>query len=295
MTCRVRIVTTVIGSVLASGCLPEDTRPDPAKVLADVALPADLAVSQPDPDQPDLRLIEFESDGWTVRVERLYASLGEVEVLADKECSEYADAPYFRILDLAQDGPQRLGQVWGFGSCKIDYTVEVPPVDAVIGAGVTEADSTFMRTARVPVSTPDGPATANGMAVWLRGSATKADVTVTFDWGFAERLQWTECRRSLDNEPEPGVRLHSGETVTVNIVVDPRKLFQLDDMPLVQLVAYADQQQGNADGVVSVSELTRVDVRQSAHNLAEVLRQTGYPAMFVYENGDFCKLNESIF
>lgn len=284
-------IRIVVAAALAMGCLPEDTRPEPAKVLVEVALPDELSVSQPEPER---QWIEFESDGWTVGVDRLYVSLGEIEVLADAACSEYADAPYFRILDLAQQGPQRLGQVWGLGRCQLDYTVEVPPPDAVLGAGVAEAEGTFMRTARVPVSTPDGPATASGMALWLRGRATRGEGTVTFDWGFAERLQGTECRRSIDGGEEPGVPLRSGEAVAVTLTIDPRKLFEFEGTPLVPLVADADRR-GNADGVVSVSEMTRVDVPGSARPLAEVLRTTGYPAVFGDENGGFCKLEGSVF
>lgn len=277
------------------GCLPSDTRPPPAVVLLDVQLPPDLPLSSL-PDRPEAQAIVFQTDdGWTVTIEQLTASLGEPEVFADQVCSDYAGALYFRLLELTRPGPQRLAQIYGLNTCKVDYTVEVPPIDAVLGAGLSQDDLTIMNSAGVPVSSPDGPSSARGMALRIRGSATKDGVSISFDWGFADKLQWSECQRIVDGQPEAGLPLTSDGTFTVAITVDPRNLFFRDGMPLMQLVADADQLSGDANGVVAVSELTAVSVPGASSNLAEVLREVGYPAVFLYGDGAKCKLNDPEF
>jgi hypothetical protein len=288
-----RLVATFIGATCLAGCLPSDTRPPPAVVLLEVQIPDDLALTTPDPNRPESSVIEFHTDdGWTARIEKLVTSIGEPEVFANEVCSDYASAPYFRLMDLTRPGPQRLGQIYGLHACKVDYTVEVPPVDAVLGAGVSEDDRDFMHSAQVPVSTPDGPRTARGMAVRILGSVSKGDLEVTFDWGFIDRLEWSECQRVVAGEVEPGLPLTSDLSLTVPITVDPRKLFVRGDASLMQLIVDADQVSGNANGVVAVAELAAVKIPESGQTLAEVLRQTGYPSLFVYGGGTQCKLND---
>ncbi|HKY39142.1 MAG TPA: hypothetical protein VJN18_24555 [Polyangiaceae bacterium] len=289
--CVIAICSSTI-ALVPVGCLPKDTRPPPAEVTLELQLPADVSLT---PQADNTSTIQFMTGDWSVQLDRVTVSLGEPEVFADEVCSEYADAPYFRLLELTQPGPQRLGQVWGLHTCKVDYTVETPPLDAVLGAGLTPSDLDFMRNSWVPVSTEDGPRTAQGMATRVRGRASKDALTISFDWGFSDKLEWSQCQREINGEVEPGLPLTSDSKLNVGIDLDPRKLFVRDGMPLLDLVAAADQTSGDANAIVSVNELSAVSVPGRNQNLAEVLRQTGYPALFRYGQGENCKLNDPEF
>src|SRR5512133_797667 len=112
------LALTVITGV---GCLPADLRPEPGRVVVDVDMPAALRQAQTVPNQ-----IPFSAgDGWTVTLERFLVSLGSM-MLQDPSCTEYASAWYGRVLDLAQPGPQRLGQLWGLNDCRLTYEVMRP-------------------------------------------------------------------------------------------------------------------------------------------------------------------------
>lgn len=286
MSARVPMAAWLLSASLTLSCIPEDDRPEPAKVLVEVDLPPELRAAQTAPNA-----ISFQTeDGWTVTLDRLLVSMGELEVVVDANCAGYSDAWYFRLLALTQPGAQRLGQLWALDDCRLDYSAAIPDQDAVLGAGVSEQDRDFMRTAIVPVSSEKGPTHAQGMALQIRGGAVKDQVSVKFDWGFSDRLDWTECQRVVDGEVEPRVHLASGETRVLDIAIDPRNLFQTKATQLMQHIADADQTQGNANGSVALDELSRVQVGEQS--LAEVMRHTGYPSMFLYGGGSECKLNE---
>lgn len=277
----------------AGACLPVDTRPEPAKVVVDVELASDLQ-----PGAAATRSISFSTqDGWNITFERMLVSMGEL-FLGGKDCNAYADAFYSRILDLSQPSPQRLGQVWGLNDCRLGYSVESPYGNEVLGLGVTEEDRDFMGNAIVPVSSEKGLAAAEGMAFYVRGFAVKDTVSISFDWGFSDRIDFSDCRRRVDGKLEE-LPLAGGDTMSLTISVDPRNLFLfgaatatdsgVTESPLMQLIADADQVLGNANGRVAVDELIHAPFSGDlAPNIAEVLRRWTYPSVFLYGNDGEC-------
>lgn len=302
MRTGISIILLVASSLSVFACLPVDTRPEPAKVLVDVDLPSDLRASQVTPNQ----LTFLTEDGWNVVLDRFLVSMGDM-MLDGKDCNTYSEAWYGRILDPMQPGPQRLGQVWGLNDCYMTYQTIIPAENAVLGAGVTEADRSLMNHALVPVGTPTGPSTVEGMTMHVQGTATKDTVQVRFDWGFHNRLFWGHCGRLVDGKFETALHLVSGQTTNVTIRIDPRNLFQVmpwvggepplstdTSQPLMQLIADADQVQGNANGRVAVDELAKAQfsVGDRTVNLAEAIWVFSYPSVFVYGNAsdDKCRL-----
>lgn len=307
MTGRKILTALLLSSALGTpGCLPADTRPEPARIYVTTDLPTDLRETLTEEGQ----LAFTTEDGWTVKLTRLFVSIGSLGFVRDsKSCNEYAEAEYNRVLDLQQPGPQKLAQIWGLNGCLVSYSVRVPGSDAVLGAGVTAKDRTLMMDDIVPTSSTTGVTSVQGMALHVQGSAEKSGTTVTFDWGFPNRLNWTNCQRRIQGELETQLPLVGGETIDVNIVVDPRNLFRAAPegatgpvstdlgatrtaMPvsLVQFIADADQQSGNANGRVSVDELFTVTVPSdlSALNLAELIRLKSYPSVFLYAGDGQC-------
>lgn len=274
------------------GCLPADLRPEPGRVVVDVDMPEALRQVQTVPNQ-----ITFPTnDGWTVTLDRFLVSMGNM-MLQGPSCTEYASAWYGRVLDLAQPGPQRLGQLWGLNGCRLRYEVMRPSDNAVLGAGVTEQERAFMRNAVVPFASGDQILSDNGMATYLRGSAQKDGVQIGFDWGFSMGRRFEDCMRIIDGELEQYLPLVGGETTEITIRIEPRELFAFVDptLPpqsspvefLMQRIADADQVQGNRNGRVSIEELLvpKVTVRNRELSLAEVLRLITFPAMFKYGDG----------
>jgi hypothetical protein len=318
------------------GCLPADTRPEPGHLYVTTDLPTDLR----DTRLSDGRLGFLTDDGWTVAFDRLLVSFGGTS-FDGEQCNDYSDARYRRIVDMQQPGPQKVGEIYGLNDCLVSFAVLIPPTsDAVLGSGVTKSDADSMASALVPTSTPTGMTTVQGMALHVAGSADKDGTTLGFDWGFSDRIRFTECRRMIDGTLEPRLPLVGGQTIEVNIAVDPRGLFvagpprtdaayltdsgdaglQMDAgtsldaetpldggtpavarIPLMQMMADADQVSGDANGRISMAELANVklagqprDLSQipgATSNLAEALRQSSYPSLFTYGNGGLCNVN----
>jgi hypothetical protein len=292
------------------GCLPADTRPVPAHVLVSVAR---------DPELGDGAATFLAADGWRLTVSTLVITMGNVGFSSDT-CNEYSEARYRRLLDLNRPGPQKLAEVYGLAACTLSYGVMVAEEDTVLGQGLTLADLEFMRSATVRVSSDTGLTTTQGMALHLVGQAEKDGTTVQFDWGFVDRLRFSDCQRSASDPAETTLALESGQALDLSITVDPRNLFQIgldpklappldvsDAMPmgedtevvptldlppmsLTQWIADADQVTGDGNGRVSVDELAQMAIPGAAsqQNLAEILRLFAYPTLFRYDDDGQC-------
>ncbi len=305
MNGRKTLTAVLLASSLGTpGCLPADTRPEPGRIYVTTDLPTDLRETLAEEGQ----LAFTTEDGWTVNLTRLFVSLGSLG-FAGEGCNEYSEARYGRVLDMQQPGPQKLGQMWGLNGCLVSYSVYRASSDSVLGAGVTTKDRDLMQNALVPTSAETGVTTAQGMTLHVQGSAENSGTTVSFDWGFSDRLNWTDCQRRINGELETQLPLVGGETLGVNIVVEPRNLFlAVPDgstalastdagattaaraVSLMQLIADADQRNGNANGRVALDELSTMTVPSdlSALNLAEVIRQKAYPSVFQYGGDGQC-------
>jgi hypothetical protein len=316
MTTRT-LAWTLLASAVLAGCLPTDTRPVPAHVTVRVERDRELG------DGP----ASFTSDdGWEVTLEELLVSMGDTG-MEGENCNDYSQASYWRLIDLNRPGLQKLGELYGLNDCTLAFGVSVPDEDTVLGKGVTAADLEFMRTASVSVSSETGPTTAQGMSLHVVGRAQKDGTTVSFDWGFPDGAHLLECKRKLDDAFESSLPLVGGEPLGVRIVFDPRNLFQINldpklappakpsglgdeattkiggvdvmklaaalpPMSLVGLIADADRLSGDANGRVSVSELSAVSVpgAPAELNLAELMRLVTLMTLYRYDDTGRCAL-----
>jgi hypothetical protein len=301
-----RYVQVTLLALAAShlGCLPADTRPEPGRVFATTKLSSDL-------DSNDLSFVT--DDGWTVTVNQLFVSFGSLQ-LDGKSCNSYSEARYQRIVNLREPGAQKVAQVWGLNDCLLTFAVVIPDVDSVLGSGVSNSERMLMAKASVPVSSETGVTTSEGMALHLEGHVEKDGARVGFDWGFADFVRLSDCKRRIDGKLEEQLPLKGGETIGVSLGVEPRNLFMARSpnepgtmtspagplsvaegaTSLVQSIFEADQKNGNANGRVDLDELTKTSVPGFRDNLAEVLRKLSYPSVFLYDEGGQCNINADV-
>lgn len=293
------IVSTLAVSIALQGCLPADTRPEPGQVYVTTDLPQDLRDSHVTAGP----LTFTTEDDWIITLTNLFVNIGGLG-FSGESCNDYAEARYYRVLDLLQPGPQKLGQMWGLNACQVSYSVRVPNSDAILGTGVSASTRRFMQSALVPTVDTSGVTTKQGMAVQVVGAAEKAGTRVSFDWGFTDTLRLSDCQRRVDGALEAALPLVGGETIDVNIAIDPRNLFLAtpatkdpnaspSSVPIMQLVADADQLSGNANNVVGIDELLGVAMPSgpTTLSLAEYILTKGYLSLFQYAADGQCTLD----
>jgi hypothetical protein len=233
---------------VATGCLPQDTRPTPASLL--VTASADPAIQQ-----------GFDTDdGWHIDFQRFLVSIGHASFSKSDSCNEYSDANYDRVLDLRQPGAQKINLIYGLGSCELDYRVAFPGSNVIAGNGVTDADVLFMRT-----QGSDRFTTRQGLTGRISGAARKSGEMKIFEWFFRQNWYYGNCRALTDDGGQTSLTLNGGEQDTVDVLVRGEELFRysvLPEQPQVLLrfepMAQADSQYGNKDGDVSLDELASV-------------------------------------
>lgn len=239
----------VCAGMLAIGCLTEDDRPPPGKMVfrgvADAALRDGFSTE----------------DGWTIRYERFIASLGHA---SPEECTMYSDSAYNRILDLRLEGPQHLSVIYALGPCQIDYELSSPNQDSLLGAGVPAEVRDFMRT---PGS--DDIAKDAGVSIHLRGVATKNGIEKRFEWIFRNRIDYTNCSQTVDGQLVQGIDLSEDEQVNQDLVVHGGALFQDHQKTTKALLVFdpfaaADDVYGDGDGNVTLDELGKVPLADIA-------------------------------
>src|SRR5262245_11354688 len=229
-----RSVTVGCLALLVNACLPVDTRPPPGEAL--------ITVSS---DETSSGIST--ADGWLVSFDTLLVSIGDFS-LAEGECLAYGESRYTRILDVRNSEPQKLVLVRALGECPFIFDVDPPPEDAVLGAGVTEEQKTFMRTIG-----SDRYAENEGVAWHVVGSATQAERVIRFDWSFRETLFYPSCG-DLAFEGE-------GET-TADIRLRTGALFDDPDSgspPEARFDPYAPSD-GDGDGEVTLEELETIEL-----------------------------------
>lgn len=297
----------VFGAACGVGCLPADTRPEPAHVVLSL---------ERDPELGQGAAQFGTTDGWTVTLSSWTMSTGGV-LFDGESCNEYSEAFYSRIFDLNRGGEQRLGEMYGLNACTLMLDVSRPRENAVLGSGVNPEEQQLMRLGMVPVSVQSGAVDVQGMAMHIAGQLGKDGLRVQFDWGFANGIRYLDCKRTVEGQLEDHLSLRSGEQVKLGITVDPRNLFRwkqdpkqggdrgstgipipvwaadLPAMSLAQLMVDADQLSGNANGQISMDELSRVSVpgMPPEVNLGLALQWFMFPSVVRYADTGICQVD----
>lgn len=241
----------LLALVALIGCLPEDTRPPPGLVTVTFR-GADATVDG-----------LTTSDGWSVRFDRVFVTIGGSDIEGDG-CTEYADADYFRILSGLSKTPQKVGLIYGLGTCSFELRARNPEADTLLGEGITEADKTLMRD---PVS--DKREERSGITFWIRGRAERTGVTKTFDWRYRHRrVAYNECEidgvdtftLAGDEEKPIEVRVHAAVLFQDHVEAEKARL-RFDP------IARADV---DADGVVTLDELDQLTLKDAGIDLRDV-------------------------
>jgi hypothetical protein len=227
----------------SAGCLPEDTRPPPGRVLVTVS-----------PDEALLSGVST-ADGWAIDFDRFLVSLGRVSLEGD-DCLTYSDPDYSRVLDLGRAGTQKLALAYAVGHCDFDVELSSPHADAVLGEGANQADKTFLRT---PADDPF--VTASGVSIHAAGRATKGGASKRFAWSYRHRVDYATC--SVGGEDMTGIDVVSREETVVDLRIRGRDLFVTrradpDADVRFQPFADADSLLGDGDGAITLEELSRV-------------------------------------
>lgn len=229
----------------AVSCLPTDTRPPPGSLV--------VTVSSDDQLRQGIDAAAT-TDGWSIGFDRFLINLGQPSLDGDP-CNAYSEPSYTRIFDMKTAGPQRVGLLYGLGQCDFGFRIGNPNADSLLGAGVTAADATFMRTPGT-----DPYAGTSGVTVYVKGHASKGPETKTFEWAFRRRASYRTCRTSGG----AGLDLQGSEARTVDIVIRGGALFAdgLEDGAKLRfgVFADADTKTGDGDGEVTLDELARVPV-----------------------------------
>lgn len=235
-----------------SGCLPRDTRPTPGKLS--VTATADDALLEGIP-------ATLTADGWSIVYERFLLGLGRVSLDGDS-CNNYTDDNgYSRVIDVLRPGSQKVSDIYALGTCDFGFRIGHPSSRAALGAGVTEADKTFMRTPGIDAFVSG----AHGISAFVQGRAEKDGVVKRFAWSIRQDFEFQGCRVEQGGVSDVGFALASGDEKRADITLRGEALFQdnvSDDEAKLRfdMFARADEQFGDGDGNVTLDELRNIPV-----------------------------------
>lgn len=231
---------TLALATTATACLPGDTRPVPERVYT-TAEPSERVTAGIDT-----------ADGWRITFDRLVLGLGNVNFEdEDASCNSYAGAWYDRLFDFTVAGREKVGSIYGLGTCRVEFRLRSPSFDALLGPGVSTEDVTLMR-----IEASDPYVDDDRVSVMAIGEAARGDDTKRFDWRFRRSYEVFDC------EAEGGgfattLGLTEATDSELRLEVRGEELFRAlpeDDAELrFQPIADAD---ADADGVVTLDELS---------------------------------------
>ncbi|MDB4929772.1 MAG: lipoprotein [Myxococcaceae bacterium] len=190
-------------------------------------------------------------NGWSVRYTRFLVNVGDFTVAASDGTAGGA-LPAMRVYDLKTTAaPFAVGRIAGVPSRRMDrVSYRIAPATAASTAGnAAAADLALMQS--------------NGYGLYVEGEGTRMGTTVRFRWGFAQNIHFESCTNA---DSSAGLAVPSGGNVDAQITVHGDHFFY-DDLQSetarlrFDAVAAADAAPaGNADGVVTLEELARVDL-----------------------------------
>lgn len=241
------VLLLCLGLSSLTGCLPDDNRPEPARVQVRFRGEAPFA------DEANLT-----EDGWTVDITKVLVAVESPSFGYDDEtCSIYSSAEYGRIFDGLRQKPEKLAELFAVGRCSLSYVVASPRSDALLAEGTTEADKTLLRT---PGSALSGKLGTDGTSLLVEGRAEKDGVTKQFSWAFRRAFVASNCTSAnQDMDPTP-LALETGAEVTLDLGIQVENLFDCGGEPMTGTscfahLAEADDHYGNGDGTVTFEEL----------------------------------------
>lgn len=248
---RIILSSLIAGAFFITGCLPGDTRPEPARVYV-TAEASDSSVNGFTTD-----------DGWNIRFERLLTGLGNVS-LEGETCNEYSGSGYDRLYDFTRPGAEKLGLAYGLDTCDIEFRLRSPSDEALLQQGVSAQDLAFMRELQlegleIPENIPFEGALPR-TAVYVRGLATRGSVEKRFEWRFVvRRLEISNCESPADGSTTSSIALESAADIRRAITVHGDELFReginLTDARRFDRFADADV---DADGLITLTEMGAV-------------------------------------
>jgi hypothetical protein len=181
-------------------------------------------------------------DGWRLQFDKFLVVVGDVLVQAGHDDAPAIDDAAYRVFDLAQgsegDGHALLSaEVPGALYEHVGYRI-APAEDATAG-NAAAGDVELMASM--------------GWAIYIEGTATKADVTKTFAWGFDGATGYDDCHVETE--------LDGGEAA-VQITVHGDHLFYDDAVSTEPNIAFDLVAQADADddGAVTETELAAVEL-----------------------------------
>jgi len=241
------ILACVAGAVAAGGlgafaaCVPADRRPAPGTLTMTVS------------PSPAVANGVVTADGWAIGFDRVLVAIGNTGL--GETCAVYGEANYDRILDVTKQSGQKLGILHGIGQCDVDFRLEGPSVDALLGEGVTPDDKTRLRTPGGDHYVPLG-----GIAADIAVSATRGGVTKRFQLSVRSRIRYRDCTLVADSGLL-AVDLQSNVDLTYDLRVEAEAVLRDDVDAAAPLrfdpFANADT---NGDGLVTLEELRAVPI-----------------------------------
>lgn len=184
-------------------------------------------------------------DGWAVAFDKFLVSIGDTKAKAGEGGVEVGLDGFF-LVDLAAASGGAGHELASFaapGGTYDHYAYRLAPAADAAAVNVSTADADAMRAA--------------GYSIRVVGSATKAGVTKTFDWGFTLKVTHAHCevREAID-----------GNAASIEATIHADHLFYDDAVSAepdvaFQLIADAD---ADADGAITLAELAAKDIRAEA-------------------------------
>jgi hypothetical protein len=232
-----------VGLAALDACVPADNRPPPGRLT--------LTVSP----SPAVQNGVLTADGWNVAFERVLVDIGRASL--GNGCARYSDSSYDRLLDVTTKSNQKLSVLYGIGECDIRFRVQPPSTDAVLGEGVSEDQKTELRTPGGDSYIPLG-----GIAIDVKGSASREGVTKRFHLTFRPRVRYGNCK--LDADGGQAVNLQTDVDEVFDIRIEAEAVLRDDvDAATASLrfepFAIADK---DGDGNVTLDELRRVPISE---------------------------------
>lgn len=235
---------SVAFALVVASCLPGDDRPIPGSVLVTAEPSAETAAGF------------TTADGWTVSFDRFITALGDVDLDSEEDgdeesCTDYSETRYEWLFDFTEVTQEKVGIVYGLGTCSLEYRLRGPSEDTVVGKGATEEDADAMR-----VRGSDLYAENERASVRAIGRATKDGLTKRFDWTFRHTFDIEKCASADGQSSASLIALVGGVDVTMRVVVRGEELFRsagVDDADLA--FAPFEQADMDGDGTITLDEL----------------------------------------